>query len=63
MTTTAVTTFVKNKIELKVPLAVGTLQWGTTWIDDKVINSGGVLTEKHVCPDCGHFFYKRRDSV
>jgi len=24
--------FLKNEIELKVPLAIGTLQWGTTWV-------------------------------
>lgn len=29
-------------------MALGTLQWGTTWIDDKVINSKGVLTEDTV---------------
>ena len=30
---------------LSVPLAIGTLQWGTTWIDDKIINRTGVLSE------------------
>lgn len=36
-----------GEIELKVPLAIGTLQWGTTWVDDKIINSGkGVLKEE-----------------
>mmetsp|Transcript_20035 Transcript_20035/g.49700 ORF Transcript_20035/g.49700 Transcript_20035/m.49700 type:complete len:169 (+) Transcript_20035:80-586(+) len=35
-----------RKIELKVPLVIGTLQWGTTVIDDKFINSKGVITEK-----------------
>lgn len=30
---------------LKVPLAVGTLQWGTTPVDEHVINSKGVISE------------------
>lgn len=33
-------------LKLKAPLAIGTLQWGTTWIDDKVINHKGVITEE-----------------
>jgi len=37
-------------IELSVPLAIGTLQWGTTWIDHTLINSKGVLPED-VCAD------------
>jgi myo-inositol catabolism protein IolS len=45
---TKTTTLVPNSVVLNVPLAVGTLQWGTTWIDDKVINSKGVLTEETV---------------
>jgi pyridoxine 4-dehydrogenase len=39
-------TLLKGELELKVPLAVGTLQWGTTWIDDKLINSGGVISDE-----------------
>jgi len=35
-------------IELKIPLAIGTLQWGTTWVDDKLINSQGCLAEETV---------------
>jgi aryl-alcohol dehydrogenase-like predicted oxidoreductase len=38
-------TLLDDEIQLKVPLAIGTLQWGTTWIDDKIINSKGVLEE------------------
>jgi len=30
---------------LKVPLAIGTLQWGTTPIDHKIINPRGVISE------------------
>jgi aryl-alcohol dehydrogenase-like predicted oxidoreductase len=44
----AAATLVPNAVVLSVPLALGTLQWGTTWIDDKVINSKGVLTEETV---------------
>jgi aryl-alcohol dehydrogenase-like predicted oxidoreductase len=40
------TVLLKDKIELQVPLAIGTLQWGTTWIDDKIINHSGVLKEE-----------------
>ena len=32
-------------LQLKVPLAVGTLQWGTTPIDDRLINAKGCITE------------------
>lgn len=32
-------------LKLPVPLAIGTLQWGTTWIDQKIINRTGVLSE------------------
>lgn len=32
-------------LPLQVPLAIGTLQWGTTWLDDKIINRTGVLSE------------------
>jgi len=39
---------VRGQVELKVPLALGTLQWGTTWVDDKIINRKGVLAES-VC--------------
>jgi len=35
----------KDEIELQIPLAIGTLQWGTTWVDDKLINSKGCLSE------------------
>jgi hypothetical protein len=38
-------TLLKGEIVLKVPLAIGTLQWGTTWVDDHLINSKGVLQE------------------
>lgn len=30
---------------LQVPLAVGTLQWGTTPVDEHIINSKGVISE------------------
>jgi len=30
---------------LKLPLAVGTLQWGTTSVDERIINSKGVISE------------------
>jgi len=39
------TTLLPGKIELKVPLAIGTLQWGTTWVDDKIINHKGALDD------------------
>jgi aryl-alcohol dehydrogenase-like predicted oxidoreductase len=39
---------VPQAVELRVPLAIGTLQWGTTWIDDKLVNSKGVLEEETV---------------
>lgn len=32
-------------INLSVPLAIGTLQWGTTWLDETLINRTGVLSE------------------
>ena len=32
-------------LELSLPLAVGTLQWGTTWVDQRLINSKGVISE------------------
>ena len=32
-------------LKLSVPLAIGTLQWGTTIIDQKIINRTGVLSE------------------
>lgn len=35
----------KDNIVLNCPLAIGTLQWGTTWVDDKLINSKGCLRE------------------
>jgi pyridoxine 4-dehydrogenase len=39
----------QEKIELQVPLAIGTLQWGTTWIDDKFVNGkGGALADEAV---------------
>lgn len=31
-------TFSIGALQLKVPLAIGTLQWGTTWVDQTVIN-------------------------
>ena len=31
---------------LKVPLAVGTLQWGTTPVDHYIINSKGCISER-----------------
>jgi aryl-alcohol dehydrogenase-like predicted oxidoreductase len=34
------------RLGLKVPLAIGTLQWGTTWIDDKIVNRTGCITEE-----------------
>ena len=30
---------------LQLPLAVGTLQWGTTWVDNAIINSKGCISE------------------
>lgn len=50
-TTTAVEEKTKQKtpsqeiLNLKVPLAVGTLQWGTTPIDDHLINPKGCISE------------------
>jgi aryl-alcohol dehydrogenase-like predicted oxidoreductase len=41
---------------LSVPLAVGTLQWGTTWIDDKIINARGGVLPEDVCRDVVHVF-------
>jgi pyridoxine 4-dehydrogenase len=38
-------TLLPGKINLSVPLAIGTLQWGTTWVDDKLINSRGCISE------------------
>ncbi|CAB9504954.1 Uncharacterized oxidoreductase At1g06690, chloroplastic [Seminavis robusta] len=35
-------------LNLQVPLAVGTLQWGTTPIDQSIINSKGCITESEV---------------
>lgn len=32
-------------LKLSVPLAIGTLQWGTTWLDKTVINRTGLLSE------------------
>ena len=41
--------FVPNELELRVPLAIGTLQWGTTIIDEKLVNTrGGVLNDETV---------------
>lgn len=34
-----------DDLVLKVPLAVGTLQWGTTPVDDSIINANGVISE------------------
>jgi len=36
----------KGEIELRIPLAIGSLQWGTTWVDHKIINSNGCLSEE-----------------
>jgi len=41
-----VLTLLEGEIELNVSLAIGTLQWGTTWVDDHIINSKGVLQEE-----------------
>lgn len=38
-------TLLEGKITLKVPLAIGTLQWGTTWVDHHLVNSKGVIAE------------------
>jgi len=38
-------TLLEGKITLKVPLAIGTLQWGTTWVDHNLVNSKGVIAE------------------
>ena len=35
----------EHELELRMPLAVGTLQWGTTWIDDRLINGKGVIDD------------------
>ena len=40
------TTSIGSRFELASPLAIGTLQWGTTWLDDKVVNSKGVLSDE-----------------
>ena len=32
-------------IQLHVPLSIGTLQWGTTPVDNRIINSKGCITE------------------
>jgi len=34
------------RLGLKVPFAIGTLQWGTTWIDDKIVNRTGCIPEE-----------------
>ena len=34
-----------GSLELKVPLAVGTMQWGTTWLDNK-LNRGCKRAQK-----------------
>eukprot|EP01084_Bolivina_argentea_P054025 99095_1 len=34
-----------SDLVLKVPLAVGTLQWGTTWLDHHMMNSKGCITK------------------
>ena len=46
----SVVELLKHNIELRVPLAIGTLQWGTTWLDDKVVNHHGNLSD-HTCRD------------
>ncbi|KAL7560016.1 hypothetical protein ACA910_013508 [Epithemia clementina (nom. ined.)] len=35
-----------TRLGLTAPLAIGTLQWGTTWVDDKIINRTGCIPEK-----------------
>lgn len=47
------TCLVPQQVELQVPLAIGTLQWGTTWIDQTLINArGGALPEQTVQELC-----------
>lgn len=40
-----------NRLGLNVPLAIGTLQWGTTLFDHKVINSKGGCLSDETCRD------------
>ena len=40
---------------LQLPLAVGTLQWGTTWVDDAIINSKGCISEAEAEAIVSHF--------
>jgi aryl-alcohol dehydrogenase-like predicted oxidoreductase len=42
---TMTTTELTNDLVLQAPLAVGILQWGTTPLDEYVINSKGVISE------------------
>ena len=42
---TSATKKAENILKLKVPLAVGTLQWGTTPIDQLIINPKGCISE------------------
>lgn len=44
-TTTEACMTSQDILGLKVPLAVGTLQWGTTPVDQKMINSKGCISE------------------
>lgn len=44
-TTTEATKTAQDILGLKVPLAVGTLQWGTTPVDQRLINSKGCISE------------------
>jgi pyridoxine 4-dehydrogenase len=45
MSNTATANAAQEILGLKVPLAVGTLQWGTTPVDSKIINSKGCISE------------------
>lgn len=39
----------EGRLELRVPLAIGTLQWGTTWLDHKLINSPNGNLSDDIC--------------
>ena len=40
---------------LQLPLAIGTLQWGTTWVDNAIINSKGCISEAEAEAIVSHF--------
>ncbi len=42
-------------LTLELPLAVGTLQWGTTWVDNALINSKGCISEAEAEKICAEF--------